>query len=194
MIKNIIRSLRFAALLVVVMGVSGCSGNVRDQFADAIAQSVRRVPSTPGKAGLTWIAPELHASHYRTLFYGYDTVDYRLASNENAKTSAHDNFLVLFDARYGGDARHYEFAKIPGTPIRELSDYQHDAERCQIFNSLISSCLYRDRFSLVLSRAELERTRDTGLQFSLASKTRDFERLDLPPNYINGFLNAIGNR
>ena len=194
MIKSDIRNICFAAFLVVVIGLPGCIRNVRDQSPHAIEQSVSRIPSTPGKVGLAWIAPELHASHYRTLFYGYDTVDYRLAANEHAKTSANDSLLVLFDVNYGGDVRHYEFAKMPDNSIRELSHRQHDAVRCQVFNSLISSCLYRDRFSLVLSRPELEGARDTGLQFSLASKTRDFELLDLPSNYIKGFLNAIGNQ
>jgi hypothetical protein len=80
---------------------------------------------------------------------------------------------------------------MPDSASREVNHRQHDVERCQIFNILISSCLYRDRFSLAFSRAELERARKDGLQFKLASKTQSYERLDLPPNYIQGFLKAI---
>lgn len=78
-------------------------------------------------------------------------------------------------------------------PTREVIHEQHDAERCQIFNSLMSSCLYQDRFSLNLSRSELELGLVKGIQLSLRSETQEYEALDLPSNYIQGFLNAIEN-
>ena len=184
----------FAAFFGVTIGLSGCTQNVREQSPEAIAQSVTHLPSTPDRTGLTWFGPELHVSHYRTLFYVYDTVDYRLGAQERYQSNANDSLILLINARYGGDNRHYEFAMMPNTSNRELNHRQHEAERCQIFNSLISSCLYRDRFSLSFTKAELELARDTGIQFTLASKTQAYEQLDLPPNYIRGFLNAIGRQ
>lgn len=181
----------FAALLTLMISVTGCVQNIREQSPDTIAQSVSYATTTKGQNGLVWIAPELHISHYRTLFYGYDTIDYRLAAKKYSTTSLSDNFALLVDVHYGGNVRHYEVANMPDSASREVNNRQHDVERCQIFNSLISSCLYRDRFSLAFSRVELERAREDGLHFILASKTQNYERLDLPPNYIQGFLKAI---
>lgn len=190
--NSVIRIVCYAAFLAAIVQVSGCTQNVRGQSPEAIADAVKHV-STPDQPDLAWFAPELHISHYRTLFYGYDTVDYRLAAPEHAETKTNSGFRLLIDAHYGGNPRHYDFAKMADASTREVIHDQHDTERCQIFNSLISSCLYRDRFSLYLSRHDLEHARIDGLQFSLTSETQNYERLDLPSNYIQGFLKAIEN-
>jgi hypothetical protein len=190
--NSVIRNACYAAFLAAIIHVSGCTENVRGQSPDAIAERVKHV-STPDQPDLAWFAPELHISHYRTLFYGYDTVDYRLAAPEHSGTKTNGNFRLLVDAHYGGNIRHYDFVKMPDASTRGISHHQHDTERCQIFNSLISSCLYRDRFSLNLSRHDLEQAHVDGLQFSLTSETQDYERLDIPSNYIQGFLKAIEN-
>jgi hypothetical protein len=140
---------------------------------------------------LAWFAPELRVSHYRTLFYGYDTVDYRLAVSEHPKNKANSGFRLLVDAHYGGGVRHYDFVKLPDAFIREVSHKQHDAERCQIFNSLISSCLYRDRFSLNLSQSELELGLANGIKLVLLSGTEEYETHDFPSNYLQGFFKAV---
>jgi hypothetical protein len=186
------RNISGAVFFVVTVVIYGCTQNVREQSPDAIAGSVKHI-SRPGQPNLAWFAPELHISHYRTLFYGYDTVDYRLAAPEHPETKTNRSFRLLVDAHYGGNLRHYDFAKMPDASIREVVHDQHDTERCQIFNSLISSCLYRDRFSLNLSRSELELGLAEGIQFLFRSQTQDYERLDLPSNYIEGFLKAVDN-
>jgi hypothetical protein len=55
---------------------------------------------------------------------------------------------------------------------------------------MMSSCLYRDLFSLNLSRSDLENARTSGLQILLTSGKQDYERINLPANYIQGFLKA----
>lgn len=192
-LKNIaIRNFCNAVFLAAILHVSGCAENVREESADTIAERVNHV-STPDKQGLTWFAPELHMSHYRTLFYGYDTLDYRLAAPEYPETTTNDGFHLLIDASYGGNLRHYDFARLADGSTRVISHHQHVTERCQIFNSLISSCLYRDRFSLNLSRYELENARVAGLQLLLTAGAQHYERIDLSSNYIQGFLKAIEN-
>ncbi|MDD2658430.1 MAG: hypothetical protein PHY54_01960 [Methylococcales bacterium] len=185
--KNIaFRNIRNAFFLAVFMQISGCAGNVREESADTVAERVKHV-STANKQGLAWLAPYLHLSHYRTLFYGYDTVDYRLAAPE---TTANGGFRLLIDASYGGNLRHYDLARFPDLSTRVISHRQHDVERCQLFNYMISSCLYRDLFSLDLSRSDLENARTSGLQILLSSGKQDYERINLPANYIQGFLKA----
>ena len=67
---------------------------------------------------------------------------------------------------------------------------RHDTERCQFFNSMVYSCLYHDRASLVLSESELVAARINGIQFTLSSGKKDYESIVLPANYIQGFLQA----
>jgi hypothetical protein len=188
--KNIaFRKIYKAFFLAVFMLISGCADNIREESADTVAGRVKHVSSS-NKQGLAWLAPDLHLSHYRTLFYGYDTVDYRLAAPE---TTANGGFRLLIDASYGGDVRHYDLARFPDLSTRAISHRQHDVERCQLFNYMISSCLYRDLFSLNLSRSDLENARSSGLQILLSSGKQDYERINLPANYIQGFLKASAN-
>jgi hypothetical protein len=184
------RNITCAVFLAATIVISGCAQNVRELSSDAIAGIVKHV-SRPDLPDLIWFAPELHVSHYRTLFYGYDTVDYRLAAPEHPGAKINNGFRLLVDAHYGGNVRHYNFVKMPDASTREVSHKQHDAERCQIFNSLISSCLNRDRFSLNLSKSELELGQTNGIKILLRSEMQEYETLDLPSHYIQGFLKAV---
>ena len=190
--NSAIRNVCNAAFLAAIIQVIGCVENVREASPDTIAGRGKHV-SRLNKQNLTWFAPELHQSHYRTLFYGYDTIDYQLAASEYPETKMNNGFRLLIDANYGGNIRHYDFAKLADESTRVINHYQHDTVRCQMFNSLISSCLYRDRFSLNLSRSDLENARVSGLQLLLTSRAQHYERIDLPSNYIQGFLKAIKN-
>jgi hypothetical protein len=188
--NNVIRIFCYGAFITAIICISGCAENIRRGSADMIATRVTHV-AAPDKLGLSWFAPTLHLSRYRTLFYGYDTVDYYLAAPQNHNKGADKRFFLLIDARYGGNVRQYgaaELSKNSALPLRHL---QHETERCQFFNSLIYSCLYRDRFILDLSRSDLERVRGGGLQLLSASGGRKYERIDLPADYVNGFLKAI---
>ncbi|POZ53066.1 hypothetical protein [Methylovulum psychrotolerans] len=162
-----------------------CTDNIRQAPAAQIAQQTEH-SSSPDPQGLTWFAPVLHLSQYRTLFFGYDTVNYRLASADT-----NSGFRLLIDINYGGAVRHYDFAQLDGQS-RPLSHQRHIAERCQLFNSLISSCIYQDLLSLDLAAADLAQARQTGLHLQLASATLRYEALDLPANYIQGFLQGQG--
>lgn len=176
-----------AALLVLPLMMPGCADNIREASATRVAASIEH-GQKPDPQGLAWFAPPLYSSQYRTLFFGYDTLEYRLA----AANDDPDNFRLVFYANYGGDVRHYDFAKFADKPARGTSHQQHFAERCQLFNSLIASCIYQDRFSLNLSRTELEQAHGTGLKITLSSESKSYEQLELPANYIQGFLSAIG--
>jgi len=189
---SIFLNISCAACVTAAIVISGCTQNIREQSPNTIAGSVKHV-SRPDQPELAWFAPKLHISHYRTLFYGYDTVDYRLAAPEHPGNKASPGFRLLIEAHYGGNVRHYDFVKMPDASTREVVHDQHDVERCQIFNSLISSCLYRDQFSLNLSQPELESGLANGIQLSFRSETLEYETLDLPSNYIQGFLTAIEN-
>lgn len=181
---------RYCMCLAVVSVLAGCTGYVRNESPGCIARSVKQGPTPDGK-GTAWFGPEMEQRRYRTLFYGYDVVYYRLAAQKPPGSSAIPTYRLLIDAHYGGNLRHYDLAKFADGSSRATADRQHTAERCQFFNNLIYACLFRDRAGLSLSRSELEHARTGGLQLVLSSGTQDYERIDLPANYIQGFLQAV---
>lgn len=67
------------AFLAAILHISGCTENIREAPANIITKATEHF-AAPDDQGLAWFAPELHSSHYRTLFFGYDTLDYRLAA------------------------------------------------------------------------------------------------------------------
>jgi hypothetical protein len=136
-----------------------------------------------------WHGPALRVSHYRTLFYGYDSVDYRLNASKSIASSL--KYEMSIDADYGGDLRHYDAVKFADGSSRQTVNHRHETERCQFFNSLVYACLFHDRASLELSRSELEATQLKGLRLTLSSDKQDYESIDLPANYVQGFLQAV---
>ena len=53
------------------------------------------------------------------------------------------------------------------------------------------ACLYRDRGQIELSRAMLETGRYVGLEFTLGSTDVSYEHVDLPANYVDGFIMKV---
>ena len=173
------------AFVMALLHIVGCTENIREAPANLITKSTEH-QATPDDKGLAWFAPELHTSQYRALFFGYDTLDYRLAAPEHADG---DHVSLLFKVSYGGNIRHYDIANAADGTRHAIKQQNHHAVRCQIFNSLILSCLYEGQFSLALSRADLAQISKAGLQ--LQSKNGyQYEHIDLPMDYVQGFLNA----
>ena len=184
---NLYKKSFFMALFMALLHIAGCTENIREAPANLITKSTEH-RATPDDKGLAWFAPELHISQYRALFFGYDTLDYRLAAPDHADG---DHVSLLFKVSYGGNIRHYDIATAAdadGTR-HTIKQQNHHAVRCQIFNSLISSCLYEGQFSLTLSRADLAHISKAGLQLQSINGNR-YEHIDLPVDYVQGFLNA----
>ncbi|MFA5984346.1 MAG: hypothetical protein WC782_10050 [Methylococcaceae bacterium] len=176
-------------ILLFPLLIAGCTQLSGDLPSAAKTQEIKLAAMLDQPAEVLRAAPELNISHYRTLFYGYDTIAYRLAAAEVPENKVPKDLRLLVDARYGGNPRHYALAKINDAPqTHKISLYQHETERCQIFNSLISSCLYRDRFSVVLTQKDLELARNAGLKLTLATANQPDEQLNLPASYVDGFL------
>jgi hypothetical protein len=177
-IRVVTRCLTAICLTALVLGLIGCAGN----------QDLSRTEPRSGmpKSGVSeWKGPIVQRSHWRNLFYGYDTVTYRLIGREGL---ASRNYGLSITVDYGGNARNYSAARFSSNLTRPTAEYRHDVGRCQFFNNLIYACLYRDRFTVPLAPSELDRASTTGLRFTLQSPTRDYETLELPADYIRRFL------
>ncbi len=181
--------LKFVICLIVLCSLCGCAANLRQASPDAIAQTVKKSMMDAGN-DIVWRAPELQISHYRTLFYGYDSVYYRLGARKSPKG---DDILyqLSIDAQYGGSLRHYDAVKFANGTSRPLVSQSHQTQRCQFFNNLVYACLFRDQANVELSRSALEAFQTSGLLLKLGSEKQEYETIDLPGNYIKGFLQAV---
>ncbi|MGH8498490.1 MAG: hypothetical protein ACRERV_06770 [Methylococcales bacterium] len=175
--------------LLVLINLFACTGNIRNQTAATIAGEVKLVTSVESR-DLLWFSPVLQVSRWRTRFCCYDNVYYRLSAGEPSESAA-KVYRLLIDADYGGEIRHYDVVRFPDATSRLTKEHRHEIERCQFFNSLIYACLFRDHVYVDLSRSELESGQSKGLQLILGSGTRDYETIDLPGNFIRGFLAAV---
>ncbi|MCI0653089.1 MAG: hypothetical protein L0Y39_01230 [Methylococcaceae bacterium] len=184
-----IRKIRLIGTLFVLINLFACAGNIRNQAAATIAGEVKHVTSSEPH-DLVWFSPVLQVSRWRTRFCCYDRVYYRLSASD-ARESAARVYRLLINADYGGEIRHYDVVRFPGAATRFTKERRHEVERCQFFNSLIYACLFRDHVYVDLSRSELESGQSKGLQLKLGSRTRDYETIDLPANFIRGFLDAV---
>ena len=175
----------YGICLIATVSLLGCAPSPREALPSSIAQSVKESVMVVGQ-DFVWRGPALRVSHYRTLFYGYDSLDYWL--NARKSPAGIVQYEMSFDADYGGDLRHYDAVKFADGSSRQAINHRHDTERCQFFNSMVYSCLYHDRASLELSQSELDAARLKGLQLTLSSGKQDYESIVLPANYIQGFL------
>ena len=174
--------------LIALFSLFGCAANLRQASPDAIAQTVKKSMMDAGN-DIVWRAPELQISHYRTLFYGYDSVYYRLGARKSPKGDI--LYQLSIDAQYGGNLRHYDAIKFANGTSRPLVSQSHQTQRCQFFNNLVYACLFRDQASVELSCSELDAVQTKGLLLNLGSEKQEYETIDLPGNYIKGFLQAV---
>lgn len=178
----------YGMCLIAVASLLGCAANLREALPGSIAQSVKESVTVVGQYS-AWRSPSLQVSHYRTLFYGYDSVYYWLVARKSPKGGALYEMSIAAD--YGGDLRHYDAVKFADGSSRLTGSHRHDTERCQFFNSLVYACLFHDRASLELSQSELEAAQLKGLRLTLSSGKQDYKTIDLPANYTQGFLQAV---
>lgn len=179
----------FAAWIALI-ALPGCAHNPRQATAEDIAHAVQGSPSHDGM-GYLWRAPELQIRHYRASFSGFDTTYYRLVASKARVTEEHPVYGLWIIADYGGKPRQYAYLKLPDGSNRPLKDQKHAVERCQEFSNMVSACLYKDSAAAEFTRSELEKARDSGLTLIPNSGTEDYETLDFPPHYLQGFLQAV---
>jgi hypothetical protein len=186
-----------AATLLSLLNLTGCIENIRGASSTEIRQDIA-VEVAPDNS-YTWKAPELLVRHFRVTYCGYDRVYYRLSAVKPADSAQELQFRLVIDANYGLNTalkKMHDFNSvkfIDGSTL-PITNVNHDVGRCQMFCEMYPACLYRDRADVELSLALLEASRHTGLVLTLASAEKDFEQLDLPAEYIDGFLQAVQNQ
>jgi len=139
----------------------------------------------------SWRAPELEHRRYRADLGIYDTLYYGLMASKAQTAGEAPRFEIWFGSHYGGTKpRHYATAK-SDNGSRPLQNLRQATERCQEFANLTSACVYHDSASMVISREQLENAKNLGLKFVLSSGSEDYETIELPAHYVQGFLDAV---
>jgi hypothetical protein len=191
-VTNFIKQYPITVFLIVLLLLSGCA-DLRNASSADIRQMVT-LKTNDNSPDQFWVAPELQVRRYRLQFAGYDTVYYYLYNVKPTSDAADMHLRVHIDANYGGVVRHYDQAKLPDGFVFQTHHLQHDVVRCQLFGNMVDACLFRDRGDIELSKAELEAGRVNGLTLALSSASdQDYEHIDLPAAYIDGFLQALQN-
>jgi hypothetical protein len=165
---------------VTALTLAGCAQNTKTLLA-----------LDPHTQRMTWKAPEQITRNFRLLFYGYDTLYYRLTAAYADPQGEQLIYSLVIEAHYGGAPRNYQQIKLDDKQIIGNSTLDHDVERCQIFGNMTSSCLYRDKAAFVLAQSLLESHRQSGLKLTLATADKDYETVELTPQYIDQFLSTI---
>lgn len=132
-------------------------------------------------------APLLHAQWWRTEFYGYDTVAYRLRQKEGVPGGSE----LFMEVHYGGSGADYRALAWPGAEPQPLRVYEHAADRCQVFGSLQSRCVFGDVLGIDLPPELLEQSCDTGVTVVLLANKGAEHSLALPGDYIASYLAGL---
>jgi hypothetical protein len=180
---------RLSLCLIALTFLSACSQNVRQEAAADIATTTSKSPTTDGK-GYVWRAPELEVRHYRVAIGGYDTLYYGLIAIKPNASQDETVFELWIKSNYGGALRHYNNVKLADGSMRTLGHQQHSVERCQEFSNMTNACIYWDSARMDFSRQDMEAAQQQGLKITLSSGSEDYEKIDLPANYIQGLLQA----
>jgi len=175
--------------VMIVLLIAGCAEDPAKLSSKQIAKEIR-VETDPNNKQ-TWLAPVLETRHFRTTVKGYDTVHYRLSAIGGNQSSNPVIYRLMLNANYAGAVRHYDVVKFANGTAYPTTDREHETKRCQSFNSLETTCLYHDSAAAELSRADLESGRQSGLSVTLGSADQDYEHIELPAHYIDGFLLAV---
>ena len=177
-------SIQFIAFCGLLLTQTACTTDPKLESPQEIAAAVEPVvnDNDPSLQG-----PELTASRYRALFYGYDSVAYRLSAPASGQVS---QFRLLLDINYGAkQARNYQI-----TPAPPIVHTRQESVRCGVYNNFVSACLYRDRGYIDLPAADVRAAADKGISFQLQAADAQDISMELPANYIQGFLQAVDKR
>lgn len=132
-------------------------------------------------------APLLHAQWWRAEFYGYDTVAYRLRQKEGVPGGSE----LLMEVHYGSSGADYRALAWPGLEPQPLRVYEHAADRCQVFGSLQSRCVFGDILGIDLPPELLEHSPEAGLTAVLHAKQGAEHPLPLPGDYVASYLASL---
>ena len=157
---------------LLLMTLSACSLDAKLASPQQIADATVNEPASAGLS-LSWRAPELSASSYRILFYGYDRVYYRLSALQAPAPEQSPSYRLLLDINYGArQMREYHIQN--GNTALPLSHNRHEIVRCGIFDDLTSACLFRDQAYVELSQADLDAAIGKGLTVLLKSEHNQY--------------------
>jgi len=173
--------------MIGILSINGCALDAKNaSIPEVSAATEHHVDSQQQQ----WNGPELISRRYRTLFFGYDTVYYRLSAKQ--ATNATPQYQLLIDINYGSKTkRDYSLAKLTADKILPITTRNHETMRCDFFNSMVFACLFRDRATIDLTMADLQIGATQGLSVQLSSKDAAYDHFDVPAAYIAGVMQAI---
>jgi hypothetical protein len=126
----------------------------------------------------------------RGLLSGYDYQEINLRGWKDKATGKvkHQLFIVI---KYSNDWRYYQSASFINGDYQELTVINTEVVKCQSYRSLGVLCDYRETLGLSFSDASLNSFKEEGLKIRINAKSGHENILEVPANYIKGYLQAI---
>jgi len=151
--------------------LSGCVTNFADKDSASVKNAVVVFGSKFDK-GKSYIGPNINSSH--------------LLSSETFRLIRNDDITALsVDFLYtGGGWAFVESASLEGGDVKKITNNR------QVLGCS-SGCSYMEKTLLALPENYLEEKQDTGFSVRYNSKNRGGIAVEVPSEYIRGFLSAI---
>ena len=177
---------RFDGLVILVLAatgllLAGCATDYSKKPAPAIADATT-VKDSAFDAQVRYTGPTLRTERRRGLFMDYHSVSLRSFVDKKSGQSTNQIYVVL---SYVGGLRFYQTASFEGGVQRELLAIDRNVDFCNG-----GFCAYTETLGIQLTDAELE-SAVSGMKIRLNAKSGHESFIELPANYVAGFLAAV---
>ena len=168
--------------------LSGCAQNAALIPADDFAKKVA-VNTSDFDTDLKYVAPKLYGFKKRGLLSAGDRMKLNLRGWKDKATGKvrHQLYIVI---EYDNDWRHYQSASFLGGSNQDLTVIDREVTGCHSYSSLGVFCDYRETLGLSFSDTDLNAAKEEGLKIRINAKSGHENILELPANYIKGYLQA----
>jgi len=170
--------------MVLSLCLAGCATDYSKQPTQAVAAATT-VKDSNFDAQVRYMAPNLRSERRRGLFMDYHSVALRSFVDKKTGLAANQVYVTV---SYVGGWRFYRTASFEGGAQRAVLAIDRNVDFC---NGGI--CAYTETLGIQLSDEELQAAA-RGMKIRLNAKSGHESMIELPANYVAGFLAALPGR
>ena len=182
---------RLMAPVLISAVLSGCAAtpNVSSMSPSDIEQKVL-VNNSEFDANIRLTGMNLKKVEESGFLTGYDYINYMTRSWVNKETSSVTHQVYISIAYAAGGWRFYNSATLKGGDPLEFTSINRDVVGCQ-GGTYVSSCNYKETIGINLTDDFLQSKSDDGISFRISSQSGKENVLNIPSNYLQGYLTAV---
>lgn len=171
--------------VVASVGLIGCTG-AKNYSPNEIANLVK-IESSEFDDKATIVGPKIQTTHSEGLLSIYHN-DFRLRGWKSKNSNQPTSFQLYIQVEYvRGSWAFFQSASFVGGKTVDLTKIKRDVSSC----SSGSGCIYSEIVGLEVKVPFLEKQKSSGFRVRLNSKSGATTVLEVPANYIQGYLSAF---